>query len=134
MATRVIPIPSGRAGRQLLAYLKVRLSDSSFVRTIAAILSLLLICIPFTIGAIGAFPLYDDGWFWLLLREHGARSVVPALRDRPVWAALLALLARSESVVWVVSFAAQALLWPALGLLAALLWRRLFPQYRDRKS
>ena len=39
-----------------------------FLRASASVLALVLICVPLTIGAIWAFPIWDDAWLWLLLR------------------------------------------------------------------
>lgn len=101
------------------------------LRRITSVSALLLICVTLTVGAIWAFPIWDDGWFWLLLKEHSVSGIVPSLGDRPVWARLLSFFATSESSFWYVAFAAQALLWPALGLLSALLWNFLFPDLRQ---
>ena len=93
-------------------------------------LALVLICVPLTIGAIWAFPIWDDAWFWLLLKENGTGIIAATWIDRPVMATLWSLLATSEPAFWHASFVAQALLWPTLGLISALLWTYLFPNLR----
>jgi hypothetical protein len=96
----------------------------------ASMLALVMLCVPLTLGAIWAFPLWDDAWLWLLLQEHGTGMIAASATDRPVMATVWSLLATSEPAFWRASFMAQALLWPTLGLLAALLWTSLFPDLR----
>ena len=100
------------------------------LRAIASASALLLICVPLMIGAIWAFPIWDDAWLWLLLKEHGAEVIAASFADRPLNAALWALLATSEHAFWHAAFIAQALLWPTFGLISALLWSHLFPHHR----
>jgi hypothetical protein len=96
------------------------------------VLALVLICVPLTIGAIWAFPIWDDAWLWLLLNEKGAGMITTSVADRPVMATLWSLFATSEQqVFWWASFMAQALLWPTLGIISALLWTYLFPKLRQ---
>jgi hypothetical protein len=96
----------------------------------ASVLALVLICAPLTIGAIWAFPIWDDAWLWLLLKENGAGTIAASVADRPVMAALWWLLVGSDDAFWWASFVAQALLWPFLGVISALLWIHLFPGLR----
>ena len=98
--------------------------------SVASVLALLLICVPLTIGAIGAFPIWDDASVWLLFQERGVNALVASHRDRPVMGHLWSLLAVSENTFWGAAFVAQALLWPALGLLSALVWSHYFPTLR----
>lgn len=102
----------------------------ALARASASVLALALICVPLTIGAIWAFPLWDDAWLWLLVHEHGTGLIAASEADRPVMGALWALLATSEPALWRASFVAQALLWPLFGLMAARLWTFLFPHLR----
>jgi hypothetical protein len=99
-------------------------------RASASVLALVLICAPLTIGAIWAFPIWDDAWFWLLLKENGTGIIAANWIDRPVMGALWSLLATSEAAFWRASFVAQALLWPTLALISAFLWTYLFPNLR----
>ncbi len=107
------------------------ISGFTKLQSITSVSALLLICATLTLGAIWAFPIWDDGWFWLLLQEQSASGIVPSLGDRPIWARLLSFFATFETSFWYVAFAAQALLWPALGLLSATLWNFLFPDLRQ---
>ena len=100
-------------------------------RASASILALVLICVPLTIGAIWAFPIWDDAWFWLLLKENGTGIIGTTWVDRPVMGTLWSLFATSEHAFWRASLVAQALLWPALGIMSALLWTYLFPHLRQ---
>jgi hypothetical protein len=111
--------------------IKLRLSARQLWRSVASGLALVLICVPLTIGAIWAFPIWDDGWLWLLLKENGAGMIAASMADRPVIATLWSLLATSEHAFWHASFVAQALLWPIFGIMSALLWTRLFPDLRQ---
>jgi hypothetical protein len=110
--------------------LKLSLLAPQFWRSAASLLALVLICAPLTIGAIWAFPIWDDAWLWLLLKENGAGTIAASVADRPVMAALWWLLAGSDNAFWLASFVAQALLWPLLGVISALLWIHLFPGLR----
>jgi hypothetical protein len=100
-------------------------------RASASVLALVLICVPLTVGAIWAFPIWDDAWFWLLLRENGTGIIAATWVDRPVMGTLWSLLATSESAFWHASFVAQALLWPTFAVMSALLWTYLFPNLRQ---
>jgi hypothetical protein len=96
-----------------------------------AFLAVLILCAVYTYGAILAFPLWDDAWVWLLLREKGPHAIRASFSDRPVNAWLWSLLARSDGFFWGASLLAQAVLWPALGFLTARLWIHLAPQRRE---
>ena len=47
------------------------LAPGRHVFNLFSMLALGLICVPLTIGAIWAFPIWDDAWLWLLLKENG---------------------------------------------------------------
>ena len=101
------------------------------LRAIASGLALALICVPLTIGAIWAFPIWDDAWFWLLLDANGTGAITTTWVDRPVMATIWSLFATTEPAFWRASVVAQALLWPTLGIISALLWAMLFPHWRQ---
>ncbi len=101
-----------------------------FPHTTAAVAALLAICGCFTLGAIGAFPLWDDGWIWLLLREKGRWAIQTSFSDRPLNAWLWTTLAVREGLLWNTALVAQAVLWPAMGWVSARLWNRLFPNLK----
>ena len=105
-------------------------AQGRYVFNFFSMLALVLICVPLTIGAIWAFPLWDDAWVWLILNENGTGILGTAWGDRPVVATLWSLLATSEHAFWRASFVAQALTWPLLGMISALLWIHLFPALR----
>jgi len=100
------------------------------LRAIASGLALALICVPLTMGAIWAFSIWDDAWFWLLLDAKGTGAITTTWVDRPVMATVWSLLAMTEPAFWRASFVAQALLWPTLGIISAILWTILFPHLR----
>lgn len=97
----------------------------------ASSLALALICVPLTLGALWAFPIWDDSWIWLLLNEHGTGAITTTWVDRPFMAIVWSLLAPSELTFWRASLVAQALLWPTLGIFSAILWTILFPDLRQ---
>ncbi|MGH9379805.1 MAG: hypothetical protein ACRD2Z_04230 [Thermoanaerobaculia bacterium] len=103
--------------------------DRSTTRRVAGAAAVLVLCAPFVYGAIGAFPIWDDAWLWLLLREQGVDAVMPSHPDRPVNAALWEWLA-ARGALFPVGFVAQAIFWPLLGGITALLWTKLFPLRR----
>lgn len=103
--------------------------DRSTARRIAGAAAVLVLCAPYVYGAIGAFPIWDDAWLWLLLREQGVDAVMPSHPDRPVNAALWEWLA-ARGALFPVGFVAQAIFWPLLGGVTALIWTRLYPQRR----
>jgi hypothetical protein len=107
------------------------LAPGRYVFNLFSMLALVMICVPLTIGAIWAFPIWDDAWTWLLLNENGTGIIAAAWVDRPVMGILWWLLATSEQAFWRASFVAQALEWPIFGIMSALLWTRLFPNLRQ---
>lgn len=98
-------------------------------RRLAGTAAVVLLCIPYTYAAIRAFPLWDDAWIWLLLREEGVAAVAPSFADRPVNAAIWSWLAAHQAL-FPAGFVAQALFWPLLGGVGALLWLCLHPERR----
>jgi hypothetical protein len=106
------------------------LGAKQYAFNLFSMLALVLICVPLTIGAIWAFPIWDDAWVWLILNENSTGILGTAWGDRPVVATLWSLLATSEHAFWHASFVAQALIWPLLGMISALLWIHLFPDLR----
>jgi hypothetical protein len=122
--------PGSLGASRTLNDLKPGFSAPPIWRLAASVLALVLICVPLTIGAIWAFPIWDDAWLWLLLKENGVGVIGASVADRPVMATLWSLLATSEHTFWRASFVAQALLWPTLALISALLWTHLFPNLR----
>jgi hypothetical protein len=104
---------------------------SSPSRAIASLLALTLICVPLTLGALWAFPIWDDAWIWLLIKERGTAAITTTWIDRPVMATIWSLLATTEPAFWRAALVAQALLWPTLGIFSAILWTILFPHLRQ---
>ncbi|MCH7823667.1 MAG: hypothetical protein IH849_02605 [Acidobacteria bacterium] len=103
------------------------LLHAPLVRGAASTFALLLVFIPMAAGAWLAFPYWDDGWLWLLLRESGVQAIAPSYADRPVNAALWRFVAGSAGGIWTASFVAHFLLWPLLGIASALLFRKMYP-------
>src|SRR5215510_10534583 len=111
--------------------LKPDFSAPQFWNWAVSVFALALICVPLTIGAIWAFPIWDDAWLWLLLNEKGAGMITTSVADRPVMATLWSLLGTFEHTFWHVSLFAQALLWPTFGIISAVLWTYFFPSLRQ---
>ena len=101
------------------------------LRASASVLALVLICVPLTIGAIWAFPIWDDGWNWLFINEIGTGAIWPFWADRPLMGTVWSLLATTEPAFWRAAVVAQALLWPTFGIISAMLWTLLFPHLRQ---
>ena len=101
------------------------------LRASASVLALVLICVPLTIGAIWAFPIWDDGWNWLFINELGTGYFWPFWADRPVMGTVWSLLATTAPAFWRAAVVAQALFWPTLGIISAMLWTLLFPHLRQ---
>ena len=104
---------------------------SRSLRRVAPVLGVLLLSVTYTVGAFGAFPIWDDGWLWLLLEEQGTEAIVPSHPERPVGMLIWQALAPSSEALWRNAFVAQALLWPVLAFLSARLWRRYVPELAD---
>jgi hypothetical protein len=100
-------------------------------RAIASVLALALICVPLTLAALWAFPIWDDAWIWLLLNEHGTGAITTTWVDRPVMGTVWSLLATTEPAFWRSALVAQAVLWPTLGIFSGILWSMLFPRLRQ---
>lgn len=91
-----------------------------------SLVALLMVLAPLTIGAIGGFPIFDDAWNWLYLKEKGT-DFITSLPDRPLMGYLWTVLSVSESAFWLFNYAAHALLWGGLAIVTAILWRHLLP-------
>jgi hypothetical protein len=106
-------------------------ADEGFLATpfwnVPSALALGLVVAALTLGAAGAFPLWDDAWNWLYFKERGS-DFVTAIPDRPLMAYLWTALASSEEWFWRINLALHAITWFTYGVTAALLWRRLFPE------
>lgn len=87
-----------------------------------------LLCATFTAGAVLTFPIMDDGWLVLLLKEHGASALISSMPDRPLMAWLWSLLLRSGRLYHPLLFTLHGALWLIFALEGAFLWRTLFPK------
>ena len=93
----------------------------------AALLPVLLIAAPLAYASYRAFPLYDDGWLALLIREHGQNAAWSTMPDRPLYAVVMTALFLPESVEKIGFVAVTFALWIAFALVAGWLWRTLSP-------
>jgi hypothetical protein len=92
---------------------------------------LLLICTTLAVGAFLSFPLYDDGWLALMLRESGPHSLAQHLGDRPIFGFLLEWLASFGSANRFVFVLLNAVLWLGFAIESGMLFRKLFPEFKD---
>jgi hypothetical protein len=92
------------------------------------LLPAVLLAAPLAYGAYRAFPLYDDGWLALLLKEHGAGIVTSTMPDRPLYALLMKALLFAGSGQKAVLVAFTLSLWIALAYASGLLWARIHPE------
>lgn len=93
---------------------------------LSSLVALLMVLAPLTIGAIGAFPIFDDAWNWLYLKEKGT-DFITSLPDRPLMGYVWTVLSLSEDAFWLFNYAAHAFLWGGLAFATAILWRHLLP-------
>lgn len=94
-------------------------------------LALFLVCLMLGVGAFLAFPLYDDGWLALMLRESTPGLVTQNMGDRPIMAFFLAALMRARSLYKIEFVLLNAALWLALALEARMLFEELFPEFTN---
>jgi hypothetical protein len=92
-------------------------------------LALFLVSLMLTVGAFLTFPLYDDGWLALMLRESGPGTVVQKMGDRPVMAFFLAKLMSVGSLHKMEFVLLNAALWLVLAVEAKMLFVELFPEF-----
>ena len=93
--------------------------------------ALLLICITLAIGAFLSFPLYDDGWLALTLRESGRSALAQYMGDRPAFGLLLEWTASFGAANKIVFVLVNAFLWLGFAIESGLLFRKLFPEFKQ---
>src|ERR1700676_1531079 len=94
-------------------------------------LILFLICLMLAVGAFQVFPLYDDGWFTLMLRESVPNIVAQNMRDRPVMGFLFEKLMGFGSASRLALVVLNAILWLGLAIEATMLFQELFPELKN---
>jgi hypothetical protein len=104
--------------------------SGTFSATQAEAAALLLICITLAVGAFLSFPLYDDGWLALVLRESGRHSLAQHMGDRPVFGFLLEWLASFGAANRFVFVLLNAVLWLGFAIESGMLFRKLFPEFK----
>ena len=93
--------------------------------------ALLLICLTLSVGAFLCFPLYDDGWMALVLRESGPRWLAQHMGDRPFVGFLLERVASFGPANRLVFVILNAVLWLVFAIESLILFRELFPEFKD---
>src|SRR5947208_3493250 len=95
------------------------------------LLVILLIGIPLSVGGYLGFPVFDDAYYSLLLKEHGPGVMIAAHPDRP----LLGWFLQQSAVSWGSSaaplVALNLCLWAVFALEAAWIWRFVYPRYSE---
>lgn len=104
------------------------MTPSRFLRS--AVLWLPLVAIS-AFCALRAFPVYDDGYLVLLMREAGVDGIAAAHPDRPLYGLLLELCARIGGGSPAFYVAVSLALWLALAVEASVLWALLLPAIPD---
>src|ERR1700694_3365321 len=93
--------------------------------------ALLIICSVLAAGAFLSFPLYDDGWLALVLRELGPHFLAQHMGDRPVFGFLLEQIASFGSTNRLVFVLLNVVLWLGFAIESGMLFRKLFPELKD---
>jgi hypothetical protein len=89
-----------------------------------------LTCLIFTIAAVVSFPEADDGVLALTINELGSKGIVKAHSDYLVSAWFWRFLLDACGVYfWPMMMLLNGLLWCCVGLEAAYLWVRVFPEH-----
>jgi hypothetical protein len=92
---------------------------------VAAVIALMQL--PIFFGAWTGYPVYDDGYLQLLIRENGIASIAAAHPDRPIYGVLLELIAHLAGEQKAFYILVNAFLWSILAWQSAILWRRHLP-------
>jgi len=90
--------------------------------------TLAILCGVLAAGAYFCFPLYDDGWLALVLRESGPHFLAQHMGDRPVFGFLLEQVGRFGAANRFVFVLLNSGLWLTFAVESGLLFRRLFPE------
>lgn len=90
-------------------------------------LSVAIMLVPLAMGTWLSYPLYDDGWMAMMLREQSPSLLRGFMGDRPVFGALLEALTRLGGISPALYVALTVLLWSLFGMQCGWMWRRLFP-------
>jgi hypothetical protein len=92
--------------------------------------ALAILVVPISYAAGRAFPVWDDAALWFSVTEHGPAAVRAWHADRPLSALISSTLA-GWGVLWTVARLVHFAAWVALAVVAAAIWRRLYPELRD---
>jgi hypothetical protein len=90
-----------------------------------------LVCLPVLIllaaGVWFVFPVTDDAWLLLLVKEAGHGTIRPTLANRPLFGALLDMLSHSITLYRVSGLVSSLLIWLLFAIVTARLWNWLHP-------
>ncbi len=95
------------------------------------VVAIVVVGAPMFWGALEAYPLYDDGWLLMMLREGAPGQLAAAMPDRPLFGRLVGFLASAwgSSPLFFVSL--SMLLCAVYAFQVGLLWRRVFPDMKQ---
>ena len=82
-------------------------------------------------GAIWGYPVFDDAYYLMAIREGAAGDLAAQHRDRPVYGALLQAAALTFGRAEAPCVALAVGFWALLAWQTHRLWRRLFPEQAE---
>ena len=92
--------------------------------------ALALICLMLAVGAYLSFPLFDDAWLVLIMRESGRYAITQTTLDRPVFGFLMQGIVSLGGANRLLFVLINAIVWLIFAIEAALLFRKLFPEFK----
>jgi hypothetical protein len=117
------------ASSQLGVSLSTTLSSVHF-----EISALFLICVTLAVGTFLGFPVYDDGWMALVLRELGPHALAQHMGDRPVYGFLLERIASFGAANKIIFVVVNAILWLVFAIESGKLFQTVFPEFKKYAS
>ena len=98
-------------------------------------IALLAVAVPMAAamvaGAVRGYPVFDDAYYLMALREGAARDFVAQHRDRPVYGALLQAAANTFGRAEAPCVALAVGFWALLAWQTHRLWKHLFPEQAE---
>jgi hypothetical protein len=98
-------------------------------------LQTIAVCLPviglLLVGIRLAFPLTDDAWLMLLIKEAGHGAIMPALPNRPLFGLVLAAVSGSRGIYLWGGMLSNLALWMLMALQAAMLWQWIHPDEEE---
>src|ERR1035438_1131541 len=98
-------------------------------RYAAGLICIAAVLLPCFAALLVVFPVADDAWLSLLIKERGASALTSEVAHRPLFAWILRQSFQSRQVYFVVGFIVNAVTWIAMGLETQWLMGRLLPEW-----